>query len=133
MEVHFHSKEWKLPDNVAKECIEDALLSAVKDENITRVRTLIKAGANINRADWSGGTSLIQAARSGNVAIAKTLLTSGANVDDAELQSGWTALHWAALRGDDTVAEVLLNAKADPNIRDQDGKALRDLIRDRGK
>ena len=102
MEVHFHSKEWtqwKLPDNVAKECIEDALLSAVKDENITRVRTLIEAGANINRADWSGDTSLIQAARSGNAAIAKTLLASGANVDDAELQSGWTALHWAAMMG----------------------------------
>merc|ERR1712196_235513 len=35
---------------------------------------------------------------------------------------GETALHWAALRGDEPVATLLLSAQADPDICDQDGK-----------
>lgn len=36
---------------------------------------------------------------------------------------GETALHWAALRGDDVAAQWLLEAHADPDLQDQDGKA----------
>eukprot|EP00971_Amphidinium_carterae_P241730 4799756-Amphidinium_carterae.2 len=39
---------------------------------------------------------------------------------------GETALHWASLRGDDVIADMLLSASAEPDLCDQDGKGSTD-------
>ena len=57
---------------------------------------------------------LADAAREGNAETVRTLLSLGADVDTPH-GDGMTALHWAAQRGDNTVAMLLLAADADPN------------------
>src|SRR5437763_1778514 len=54
------------------------------------------------------------AAQKGDLAAVKKLIAQGADVNVAQ-GDGMTALHWAADRGDSTMAEVLLKAHA--NVR----------------
>eukprot|EP00929_Paragymnodinium_shiwhaense_P051693 TRINITY_DN25971_c0_g1_i1.p1 TRINITY_DN25971_c0_g1~~TRINITY_DN25971_c0_g1_i1.p1 ORF type:complete len:887 (-),score=234.91 TRINITY_DN25971_c0_g1_i1:225-2786(-) len=77
---------------------------------------------------------LLEVVKTGNRLKVEELLSKGA---DANYQAGSrkytriglrqevgeTGLHWAALRGDQAIAELLLNAKADPDLKDQDGKS----------
>lgn len=79
------------------------------------------------------GLQLLEAVKNGDRPTVEKLLEAGA---DANFQAGSrkytriglrqevgeTALHWAALRGDEGVAQLLLNAGADTDLRDQDGK-----------
>jgi len=77
---------------------------------------------------------LLEAVKTGNRPKVEELLTQGADPNfqagsrkytriGLRQEVGETGLHWAALRGDQPVAELLLNAKADPDLKDQDGKA----------
>lgn len=54
-----------------------------------------------------------EAARQRDAAAVRTLLKQGADVNGAE-GDGMTALHWAAERGDDELAQLLLQAGASP-------------------
>ena len=47
----------------------------------------------------------------GDMAAVRALLAKGADVNEAQ-GDGMTALHWAAYRGDATLAAALLKAKA---------------------
>ena len=69
---------------------EEALWDAVKDVQSQR-----------------GRTRLMHAARSGNLERARFLLARGARLEHKN-KVGWTALHWAALRGRLSVLHVLL-------------------------
>jgi ankyrin repeat protein len=66
------------------------LFSAIKANNLDRVRNALVAGANVNaRQDWQ--TPLIVACKKGHPAIVNHLLANGANVKLAD-KEGWTAL-----------------------------------------
>jgi ankyrin repeat protein len=67
---------------------------------------------------------LINAAGTGNIEEIKRQLTLGANVNcrDNTLNS-WTPLIWALYNGRDQAVPILLNAGADPNIRDKSGRS----------
>ena len=61
---------------------------------------------------------LADAAEQGNLALVKTLLQQHANVNAAQAD-GMTALHWAAMKDDAALAQLLIDAKAaiDPTTR----------------
>ncbi|MGQ0732574.1 MAG: ankyrin repeat domain-containing protein [Acidobacteriota bacterium] len=59
-------------------------------------------------------SSLADAVRAGDAAAVRALLTAGADVNEAQ-GDGLTALHWASIRGDAVLAEMLLAAGA--NVR----------------
>lgn len=78
------------------------------------VRALLHRGANATVRSSSGLTALllaIQYAAAGEgEAIFKMLIEHGAGVNAQESRGGWTALHWAVLRGrEDTVRLLLAN------------------------
>ena len=50
--------------------------------------------------------------------IAEVLIQNGANIDKHDFKSGKTALHFAAMRGNQRVAEILLKKGAKVNIKD---------------
>jgi outer membrane protein assembly factor BamB len=60
---------------------------------------------------------LLAAARKGDVEAVKSLVAKGADVN-AKSAYGATALHFAADRGHVAVIKLLLELKADPNVRD---------------
>ncbi|XP_049945338.1 ankyrin-1-like isoform X2 [Schistocerca serialis cubense] len=67
------------------------------------------------------GRRLIKAAKVGAVEEVRLLLAAGADVAARDEVFGFTALHFAAERGDAAVVRLLLSAASDPSGRDQWG------------
>lgn len=117
----------------AADCV-DALLAAgadwraetrTKDSAITSaasvdvVRRLLAAGADINTISGSGYPLLKSAVEAGNIEFVKALLELGADADVTS--TGGTPLHSAVMWDHLDVAEVLLDAGANPDAQDVDG------------
>jgi ankyrin repeat protein len=114
--------------------------------DLEKVRAYLeKDPKQINATDSKGRTVLGRAARSGKKELVEFLLEKGATEDifaaaivghtdkvaaflkqdpkliNARDSGGRTALHWAALYGQEKVMELLLAEKADVNSLDEDG------------
>jgi uncharacterized protein len=94
------------------------LLFAAQQGDVESGRLLLRAGADVNdRGGNDRKTALIVAAASGNVDFSALLLDSGANPDLSD-ESGFTALHYAALdAGGGGIVQTLLAHRANPNPR----------------
>src|ERR1039457_3736727 len=81
-----------------------------RGQEVPIIDALIRAGANLNfEKNGKGDRPLIGAASLGAEDIGLRLLDAGANPDLRGL-FGETALHWAALLGEDRLAERLLQS-----------------------
>jgi ankyrin repeat protein len=87
---------------------ETALLLAVRQADASRVEALLKGGADANGAPDHAPLAL--AARSRDVQMLRLLLAAGA--DPNGRLGGETAVHVAALMGNEPALEVLFAAKA---------------------
>lgn len=110
-------------------------------EQRRRLIKLLKAGADIHAADKNGVTALHHAVRFRSPMAVKTLIEHGANVNQACRRSGSTALHRAvtqtgapgtAGKGQEAlkIIRLLLEAGADPSIRNKSGRKAADYARD---
>lgn len=82
------------------------LFDAIEDEqDVNRVRELIKAGCNVNVRVEEGCTPLIAAVLVGNLEIVKLLVESGADVGAMD-QYG-SALYYAKYNGFQDIVEYL--------------------------
>ena len=97
-----------------------ALINAIR-ANDTRAVEKALTPSLVNAADPSGSTPLHHAAGFGNLAIMKALLANGAAVN-AKNRRASTPLHWAIL--DEAKVRLLLDAGADKNARQADGRSL---------
>ncbi|KAH9127722.1 hypothetical protein LEN26_000023 [Aphanomyces euteiches] len=88
----------------------------------TMVEFLLDNGADIDAPGKDGTTPLCAAALWGNEAMVKFLLERGARVSARNEGTGWTALHAAAFQEHGKVVRVLLEANADPYLRDVEGR-----------
>src|SRR5262245_15545107 len=64
--------------------IDQELLSAVKQGNLTLVKRLLSRGANVNAKDKNGLSLLHWAADAGDIKMVDTLFTRGADVDASD-------------------------------------------------
>ncbi len=81
-----------------------------------RILPVLVLGLVLGLSGWVADAShspLADALARGDKAAALQLLAEGADVNEAQ-PDGMTALHWAALRNDDEIAELLLARGADP-------------------
>jgi len=62
-------------------------------------------------------TALTIAAERGDAAEVRRLIAAGANVNEKD-EAGYTALMWAARKGNMEIARALVEARADVNVRD---------------
>lgn len=92
-------------------------------------------GAVVNDKDSYNGTGAIRAAHRGYPVIIGRLVRAGVDLDHVN-RLGWTALLEAVILGDggrahQDVVRTLLEAGADPSIRDRDGRTALDRARER--
>jgi ankyrin repeat protein len=91
-------------------------------EQKTKVRALIKAGADPKATLSTGWNALMGAANSGHLPAVELLLGAGVDVN-AKTNEGKTALMIGAAQSDnESIVPVLLKAGADVHARDQNGR-----------
>jgi len=87
-----------------------------------KIRRLLEAGADVNVRRGNGWTPLMVEARHGIFAeVMKLLIAYGADLD-LQNSEGSTALHIAAIDNNGEAAEILIDAGADPHIKDVNGR-----------
>jgi ankyrin repeat protein len=93
-----------------------SLPEAASRGDLSTVRALIAAKADVNAAQGDGMTALHWAAERGDAAMAQLLLKAGAKVTPVTRNGAYTPLHIAARAGSGAVVQALLAAGADPKI-----------------
>jgi ankyrin repeat protein len=122
--------------NVKVDDVDDdgqtALHIAAYNSNVGGVQKLLEKGANSNAVDKSGDSPLLVAAmRRNGIPIIDLLLEAQkvkgiGDVNDQSAQ-GWTALHCAAFKSNEIIAEHLIKKGADLNCRDNVGLTPLDM------
>jgi ankyrin repeat protein len=102
-------------------------LDAVKEGKASRVRQLIRQGADANTKDDCNVSALTFAVAASNVAVMKELIAANADVNAIDGFYNQQPLFWALAdisedsRKASEVIAVLLNAGADPNVKKRYG------------
>lgn len=111
----------------AKDAIQDSAFLYAGAEGFNEVLQLtLAAGADVQSTNRFGGTALIPASEHGHVDTVRILIAAGVPVNHVN-NLGWTAMQEAILlnnggpRQQDVVRQ-LLDAGADPGIRDPQGR-----------
>ncbi|XP_045480576.1 palmitoyltransferase Hip14 isoform X2 [Harmonia axyridis] len=86
-----------------------------------RVRELIEAGYDVNKRDNENVTLLHWAAINNRKEIMIYFVKKGAEVDAVGGELNATPLHWATRQGHLEAVVLLMNAGADPTLRDAEG------------
>ena len=94
------------------------LIDAASWGNIAEVKSLIKAGADVNGELFDGWTALMAASFIGYQDIAALLIENGAEVNKAKNTSGWTPLIMASRVGHKEIAALLIENGANTNAKD---------------
>ncbi|WP_206064953.1 ankyrin repeat domain-containing protein [Nocardioides sp. JQ2195] len=124
-------------DPDAKDDMEDSAFLYAGAEGLNEIlRMTLEKGADVKSTNRYGGTALIPASEHAHVATVRILLKARSPVNHIN-NLGWTAMHEAIVLGNGSddhvkVVEMLLEAGADPSIRDGDGVLPRQLAADRG-
>jgi ankyrin repeat protein len=101
----------------------------LKDE--AQARSLIKAGADVNKRTKYGTTPLQMAVDAGLKSIAELLIEKGADVN-AKDNWHWTPLHGAAEEGYKNIVELLISRGANVNARDGDSRTPLSYTKQKG-
>jgi uncharacterized protein len=116
--------DWPKTDvNVLNAQGESALMMAALKGNLDVATRLIQRDADVNKTGW---TPLHYAASNGHLAIMSLLLDNNAYID-AESPNGTTPLMMAALYGSASSVKLLLEAGADPLLKNQQGLSAIDF------
>ncbi len=111
----------------ARDAIKDSAFLYAGAEGLNDILRLTLAnGADVRSTNRYGGTALIPASEHGHVETVRILIAAGVPVNHVN-DLGWTALQEAILLGDggpgqQEVVGLLLDAGADPDIRDREGR-----------
>lgn len=108
---------------------ETPLMMACLKGRTAIARELVERGADVNKTGW---TPLHYAATGGHIEIMQMLLDRSAYID-AESPNGTTPLMMAAMYGTPEAAAFLLEAGADPTLKNQLGLAAADFANRAGR
>lgn len=117
-------------------------LPNISDDMFIKIKTSLALGADVNTTNLSvygkedtwlcTESSLLHGAiLIGNPMLAKILIKKGANIDQKN-RFGHTPLHYTVFYKNPTIAQILLDHKADRDISDSDNKTASQYARERG-
>ncbi|CAF0808639.1 unnamed protein product [Didymodactylos carnosus] len=112
------------------EKLENALHDAAKRGNIEFLQQALANKASVIGLDKAGNTPLHWGAYGGYVECLKLLLPLSASIINQRNNVGDTPLHLACWKNHAPIVQMLLDSRADKNIRNQDGKLPIDLTHD---
>ena len=98
------------------------LVLAAKHGSVAIINALRDKGADVNARDQDGSTALIEAIGKQHASAVKELLTRKASVNETHLKGlmeGMTPLMLAAMLGNISILQMLLDSGADVNARDK--------------
>ncbi|XP_074153238.1 fibronectin type 3 and ankyrin repeat domains protein 1 isoform X1 [Sminthopsis crassicaudata] len=102
---------------------KDSLMLACYAGHLDVVKYLREHGASWEARDLGGCTALHWAADGGHANIIEWMIKDGCKIDVLDTGSGWTPLmRVSAVSGNKEVASLLIDAGADVNVKDKDGK-----------
>src|ERR1700719_3480151 len=93
--------------------------SAIRENDLVRLKSMTTSGADVNMRDGRGSTPLMHAAAVGSLEAMKLLLKAGADVN-AKNGLDTTALIWGAL--DPAKVRLLVEAGPAVNVRSKLGR-----------
>ncbi|XP_018326776.1 palmitoyltransferase Hip14 isoform X2 [Agrilus planipennis] len=97
------------------------IVKATQYGAFARVKELIDTGYNVNQRDSETVTLLHWAAINNRKEIMRFFIDKGAEVDAVGGELDATPLHWATRQGHLDAVVLLMNAGADPTLRDAEG------------
>ncbi|MCS7244590.1 MAG: ankyrin repeat domain-containing protein [candidate division WOR-3 bacterium] len=109
---------------------QELIVSTSKGE-LSKVKDLIKKGADINSKNEYGKTPLHIAVENNYEDIVKVLLENKADVNIKD-NNGNTPLHIAVMKGNEYIIKELLKNGANENIKNNDGKTPKELAIENG-
>ena len=115
--------------NQADDDGQTPLMRAASHGELTSLRLLLAAGADVRATDHGGKTSLHLAAAAGHKIAIKVLLKTQAQIDSQDKKFN-TPLAAAAVNGHDAVVRLLLERGADPELADEDEETPYEKARD---
>ena len=105
------------------------MLAAKHNPNVEIADALVEENANIEVQDHEGLRALHHAANSGNIAVVESLVKAGAEIDALDENSRTPLIHAAiGLCPELDTFEILVNAGADVNARDNWGYSALDYM-----
>ncbi|EAW09813.1 DIL and Ankyrin domain protein [Aspergillus clavatus NRRL 1] len=114
----------KMPDAEKRSILQRSLNMAASNGDVDRVRKLVQGKArefvDVNMPDEEGTVPLIYASCFGHQDVVSALLGAGANVDQQD-RNQWSALMWAMTNRHKTIAKILLDHGASPDIKSSSG------------
>ncbi|XP_045165033.2 ankyrin repeat and sterile alpha motif domain-containing protein 1B-like [Mercenaria mercenaria] len=123
-DVHIQNKDER---TALHECARSQQTDDQKLGEIAQI--LVDAGCDINSksSDWGEAdlTGLMYASFHNHPDVASVLIEAGCQLNSVGT-TFWSALHWAADRGNDELVYILLDAGIDPTIRDMRGETAAD-------
>jgi ankyrin repeat protein len=109
-------------DVSVKDTTGETPLHEAANSDANTARKLLERGADVNAASKDGTTPLIAAVKVGNNEVAELLLIVEGVKPNLADEEGWTALHYAAQRGDLDCVRSLIEKKVDVNARSKEGE-----------
>lgn len=113
--------------------LNQELLQEAADGSVSKVRRLLRKGANVNCADTKfGGTPLHWAAYNGHRRVVKLLVSKGAEIN-ARNNDGRTPFMLAAAMGHHRVVQLLAEEGATVDAQDNSGRTAMDWAREKNR
>ncbi|QKX63047.1 uncharacterized protein TRUGW13939_10215 [Talaromyces rugulosus] len=120
-----------LSDEEKSGILQKSLNMAASNGDVERVRKLVDGEArkyvDVNKPDEEGAVPLIYASCFGHQEVVSALLDAGAFVDKQD-RNQWSALMWAMTNRHKTIAKVLLDHGASPEIKSSSGGTALDFL-----